>query len=43
MKTELLTVYVLMWPMIAAVVLAVIVTAFIREARQANRDGRDLI
>jgi len=43
MKTALLTIYVLMWPVIAAVVLAVITTAFLREARRAKREGRDLI
>lgn len=43
MKTALLTTYVLMWPVIAAIVLGVIATAFFREAREAKREGRDLI
>ena len=43
MQSLFLTLYVLMWPAIAAVVLAVISTAFIREIRQAKREDRDLI
>ena len=38
-----LTFYVLMWPVIVAVVLTVIGTAFLREWREARRNGEDLV
>ena len=38
-----LTFYVLMWPVIVAVVLIVIGTAFFREWREARRNGEDLV
>lgn len=41
--TVLLTAYVLVWPIAVAGVLFVIVRAFVREWRQARREGRDLI
>lgn len=43
MKTELLTVYVLIWPAIVAVVLFVIGRGFFKEWWTARREGRDLI
>ncbi|WP_227487363.1 putative transporter small subunit [Nocardioides malaquae] len=43
MSTFALTFYVLMWPVIVAVVLAVIGTAFYREWREARRNGEDLV
>ncbi|HEY9564888.1 MAG TPA: putative transporter small subunit [Nocardioides sp.] len=38
-----LTLYVLIWPIIVAIVLAVIGGAFFREWAQARRDGRPMI
>lgn len=38
-----LTTYVLMWPVIVAGTLTFIVRAFIKDARRANREGKDLI
>lgn len=43
MSTIGLTVYVLVWPVIVAVVLGVLVTGFTREWREARRTGEDLI
>ncbi|MCL7369124.1 MULTISPECIES: putative transporter small subunit [Streptomyces] len=43
MSTAALTVYVLMWPAIVAVVLFVISRGFYREWAQARRDGQDII
>jgi len=43
MTTAFLTLYVLVWPVIVAVVLAIIVRAFIKEWRDARRAGRDII
>lgn len=40
---EMLTVYVLIWPVIVAGVLLRIVTSFAKEARQAKREGTDMI
>ncbi len=34
------TFYVLIWPLISAVVLALIVTTFVREPRQAKKEGK---
>ncbi len=39
----MLTFYILIWPAISAVVLAVIVIAFLRELRQAKKEGRKLV
>ncbi|MFP7672688.1 putative transporter small subunit [Marivita sp. S0852] len=39
----MLTFYILVWPIISAVVLAVIVTTFVRELRQAKKDGNKLV
>lgn len=43
MSELVLTVYVLMWPAIVAVVMFVIGRAFIREWIQARREGRTLV
>lgn len=43
MSTVLLTVYVLMWPALVAVVLYVISRGFFREWISARRKGDDLI
>lgn len=43
MSTLTLSVYILMWPAIVAVVLYVISHAFLREWSAARRDGRPLI
>lgn len=43
MSTEILTFYVLMWPVIVAVVMFVIGRAFLSEWMEARREGRDLI
>lgn len=39
----MLTFYILIWPAISAVVLAVIVTTFTRELRQAKEEGRKVV
>jgi len=41
--TALLTLYVLIWPVIVLGVLVVIVRAFVKEWRQAKREGRSII
>lgn len=41
--TAALTLYVLIWPVIVVGVLAVIVRAFWKEAREAKREGRSII
>lgn len=38
-----LTLYVLIWPLIVAGVLAVLVYAFVREWLESRRDGEDII
>ena len=43
MTTTTLTLYVLIWPAIVAVVLLVIGRAFLAEWRASRREGRDLI
>lgn len=43
MSTFFLTLYILIWPVIVAVVLFVIGRAFTREVREAKREGRPLI
>lgn len=43
MQTALLTVYVLLWPVLVAVVLGVISYNFAQEWRHARRTGRDLV
>ncbi|MEV0696194.1 putative transporter small subunit [Streptomyces sp. NPDC050388] len=41
--TAALSVYVLMWPVIVAVILSVISRGFFREWAEARRNGRDMI
>lgn len=43
MSPMFLTVYVLIWPVLVAGVLAVLVRAFAREWREARKEGRSLI
>lgn len=43
MKTTLLSLYVLVWPALVAVVLVVISRGFIKEWLDARRSGRDLV
>lgn len=43
MSTLALTIYVLMWPVLVAVVMAVIGRGFLREWLDARRRGDDLI
>ncbi len=43
MSTVWMTVYVLAGPVVVAGVLVVLVTAYIREAREARRTGRPMI
>lgn len=43
MSVAFLTLYILAWPVIVAVVLFVIGRAFTREVREAKREGRPLI
>lgn len=43
METVLLTAYVLVWPVIVVGVLTVVIRAFVRDAKEAKREGRDII
>ncbi|MDT0203862.1 putative transporter small subunit [Nocardioides sp. AE5] len=43
LSTILLTAYVLVWPLVVAIVLGVIGKAFFSEWAEARRSGRDLI
>lgn len=43
MDVFLLTAYVLVWPVAVIGVLAVIIRAFTKDAREAKREGRPLI
>ncbi|MGO1506795.1 MAG: putative transporter small subunit [Microbacteriaceae bacterium] len=43
METLLLTAYVLMWPIIVIGTLTVIIRAFVKDARAAKREGRQII
>lgn len=43
METFLLTTYVLMWPVLVAIVLFVISRAFLREWAESRREGRRII
>lgn len=43
METVLLTTYVLVWPVVTAGILAVIIRAFVKDAREAKREGRRII
>ncbi|MGI9505505.1 MAG: putative transporter small subunit [Geminicoccaceae bacterium] len=39
----MMTLYVLMWPLMSAGVLALIVYTFTRELRQAKREGKSVV
>ena len=39
----MLTFYILIWPLITAIVLAVIVITFMQELRQAKKDGKKIV
>lgn len=41
--TALLTVYVLIWPVLVLLVMAVIALGFVRDVRDARREGRPVI
>ncbi|WP_349828715.1 putative transporter small subunit [Brevibacterium litoralis] len=43
MSIAALTVYVLMWPAIVAVVLGVVSVSFFRDLAKARKDGHDII
>ncbi|MFE7196366.1 putative transporter small subunit [Microbacterium oxydans] len=43
METLLLTAYVLVWPIVVVGVLAVVIRAFVKDAQEAKREGRDII
>lgn len=43
METVILTAYVLVWPVIVIGVLGVIVRAFVKDAREAKKEGRQII
>ncbi|MGO1165364.1 MAG: putative transporter small subunit [Janibacter sp.] len=43
MSITALTVYILIWPVIVAVILGVICTTFIKELRSSQKKGRDII
>ncbi len=39
----MLTLYIIMWPIIAAAVLVLIVYSFMRDLRQAKREGKKIV
>ncbi|WP_435201708.1 putative transporter small subunit [Janibacter sp. GS2] len=43
MSIAALTFYVLIWPALVAIVLAVICVGFVREFRSARKQGRDIV
>lgn len=43
MDIILMTAYVLVWPVIVIGALAVIIRAFVKDAREAKREGRQII
>lgn len=43
METILLTAYVLVWPVVVISVLGVIIRGYVREFREAKREGRQII
>jgi hypothetical protein len=43
MEILMLTAYVLVWPIVVIGVLAVIIRAFVKDARQAKQEGRQII
>lgn len=43
MEIVMLTAYVLVWPIVVIGTLTVIIRAFVKDAREAKREGRPLI
>jgi len=43
MEIIALTAYVLVWPVVVIGVLAVIIRAFVKDAREAKKEGRQII
>jgi hypothetical protein len=43
MSSFYLTIYVLIWPVIAAIVMAVLCVSLFRDVRKAKREGKDLV
>ncbi|WP_327036818.1 putative transporter small subunit [Microbacterium sp. CH12i] len=43
MEIFLMTAYVLVWPIVVIGVLTVIIRAFVKDAREAKREGRQII
>ena len=43
MEIIALTAYVLVWPIVVIGVLAVIIRAFVKDAREAKKEGRQII
>ena len=43
MSSIALTAYVLIWPALASIVLAVLCVGLLRDIRSAKREGRDLV
>ena len=43
METFWLTAYVLVWPVVVVGVLTAIIRAFVKDAREAKREGRQII
>ncbi|MGO2932683.1 putative transporter small subunit [Microbacterium sp.] len=43
MEALLLTAYVLVWPIVVIGTLTVIIRAFVKDAREAKREGRQII
>ena len=43
MKTAILTVYVLIWPVLSALVLVVLARGVWKDLRQAKKDGEQLV
>ena len=39
----MLTLYILMWPVIAAAVLVLIVYSFVKDLREAKREGKKVV
>lgn len=43
MNTTILTIYVLMWPVMSALVLVALIAGVLRDIRKAKRDGEHLV
>ncbi len=43
MATLLMAIYVLMWPIMSAAVLVLIWTTFMKELKEAKREGRSIV